>query len=152
MKTSELIQKVLDLGYRPSFSASEKNIIYVDTYSGLHVASVNTAEPWWQNGEVEPEAELISILSEYANTPIEEREVQFTLQDAIDYLLNPIGKGHEIHEKAVKLTVKTLEYVREIIDNTYRCQDDVYALTDEDAMEELREYFKKHQPEQEEEE
>lgn len=149
MKTSELIRKVLDLGYRPSFSASEKNIIYVDTYSGLHVASINTAEPWWQNGEVEPADELISIFSEYANTPIEEREVQFTLQDAIDYLQDPIGKGHEIHEKAVKLTVKTLEYVREIIDNTYRCQDDVYALTDEDAMEELREYFKKHQPEKE---
>lgn len=97
----------------------------------------------------EHEDELISIFSEYANTPIEEREVQFTLQDAIDYLQHPIGKGHEIHEKAVTLTVKTLEYVLEIIDNTYRCQDDVYALTDEDAMEELREYFKKHQPEKE---
>lgn len=42
-----------------------------------------------------------------------------------------------------------LKYVQEIIDNTYRCQDDVYALTDEDAMEELREYFKKHHPEKE---
>lgn len=80
MKTEELIQKVMDIGYRLSFSATEKNIIYVDTYNGLHVASVNTAEPWWQYGEDvdsgEVDEELISIFSEYSNTPIEEREVK----------------------------------------------------------------------------
>ena len=80
MKMSELIQKVMDIGYRPSFSATEKNIIYVDTYHGLHVASVNTAELLWKYGEDvedgEIDEELISILLEYAKTPIEEREVK----------------------------------------------------------------------------
>lgn len=79
MKTSELIQRVMGIGYRISFSATEKNIIYVDTYNGLHVASVNADELWWKYGEDveggEIDEELISIFLEYANSQIEEREV-----------------------------------------------------------------------------
>ena len=36
-----------------------------------------------------------------------------------------------------------MEVIKGIIDNTYRCAEDVYAMTDNEAMNELRAYYTK---------
>lgn len=73
MKRKELLQSVIDLGMRPTFSITPENLIEIETYNNHTVAYINDVAQG-QYIVIGNNTSLLSIVQEYAKTPLKDRE------------------------------------------------------------------------------